>query len=362
MKPKAKRFEVVDAEPGLYLIVQPSGRRTWAVRYRFESKSQKLTLGPIARLAAVERTRAALADVAIGINPARAKDEPAASVMAAMKRYREQHVSTLREGTRKYVERTLDQLAEALDHGRRPLASVRRADVIAFIDKADAPSSKNLRWKVSRAFFAWCESKDLIEASAGRGIKRPVKETRRERVLSDEELAAVWRAADAATDARHGRLVKMLILTGSRRHEMSELRWSEVKADAIELPGERTKNATPHRVPLTRTMRAVIEACPRSGDYVFGGEYAVTNSDRVTKSLHGLDDLPHWTLHDLRRSAATGMARLGVPVATVEKCLNHRSGTFSGIVSVYQTYDFRREVADAFELWSKHIEKLYLRS
>jgi integrase len=134
-----------------------------------------------------------------------------------------------------------------------------KKDVIAFIDKAmkRGPSAGVTAWKVAKAFFAWCESREDDFASPARSIRKPAKERSRERVLDDAELKLTWEAAEAASGAA-GALIKLLILSGARRNEMTELARDEIGADAIELPGERTKNGLTHAVPITPMIRRVL--------------------------------------------------------------------------------------------------------
>jgi integrase len=154
-----------------------------------------------------------------------------------------------------------------------------------------------------------------------------------------------------------GALVKLLILTGAHRNEITELPRDEIKTEAIELPSERTRNATPHTLPLTPMMRRVLETLPRTGKFVLNG------TDRPFGDHSGAKEkiapaIRPWTLHDLRRSFASGLQRLGVAPHIVELALNHRSGTFSGVAGIYQRHRYAKEVRDAFELWSEHIETL----
>jgi integrase len=142
------------------------------------------------------------------------------------------------------------------------------------------------------------------------------------------------------------------------------MRWSELDlaGKAWMLPKERTKNNQAHAVPLSRQAVEILEKAPRFvGEFVFtlDGETLATGFGRAKTRLDAaLPGAPHWTLHDLRRSVATSMARLGVALPTVEKVLNHRSGSFRGIVGVYQRHDYASEMRAALELWGAHIDRL----
>jgi integrase len=363
-KAKAARVEIADAVlPGLYLIVQPTGAKSWAVRYRVGRRTRKLTLPgryPVLSLAkAREAARLALESVTTGADPAAAKQAgtPADDTLAAyIALYREKHVSRLRPGTAANTNRELEHMQDAWPG--RTLRSISKKDIVTVIDKAmkRGPSAGVTAWKVAKAFFAWCEAREDDFASPARSIRKPAKEKSRERVLDDGELKLTWEAADREGGPA-GALVKMLILTGARRNEITELSRDEIKAEAIELPGERTKNGLPHTIPLTPMIRGLLEALPRTGKFVINGRDQPFGDhsgakEKITPAIRS------WTLHDLRRSFASGLQRLGVAPHIVELALNHRSGTFSGVAGIYQRHRYAKEVRDAFELWSQHIDVL----
>jgi integrase len=365
-KARAARVEIPDAVlPGLYLIVQPSGVKSWAVRYRVGRRSRKLTLAgryPAVTLAkARQAARTALESLAVGADPATAKRQgtPADDTLAAhIALYREKHVSTVRAGTAANINRELENMQDAWPG--RSLRSISKKDVVAFIDKAmnRGPSAGVTAWKVAKAFFAWSEAREDDFASPARSIRKPAKEKSRDRVLDDAELKLTWEAADAAGGAA-GALVKLLILSGARRNEMTELARDEIAADAIELPADRTKNGLPHTIPITPMMRRVFDTVPATGRFVLNG------ADRPFGDHSGAKEkvapaMRPWTFHDLRRSFASGLQRLGVAPHIVELTLNHRSGTFSGVAGIYQRHRYAKEVREAFELWSKHIEALII--
>ena len=363
-KAKAARVEIADAVlPGLYLIVQPTGAKSWAVRYRMGLRTRKLTLPgryPVLSLAkARDAARMALESVTVGADPAAAKHAgtPADDTLAAYTAlYREKHVSRLRPGTAANTNRELEHMQDAWPG--RTLQSISKKDVVAVIDKAmkRGPSAGVMAWKVAKAFFGWCEAREDDFASPARSIRKPAKEKSRERVLDDNELALTWAAADH-DGGPAGALVKLLILTGARRNEITELSRDEIKAEAIELPGERTKNGLPHTIPLTPLMRRILETLPGTGKFVLNGQDRPFGDHSGAKEKIAPAIRP-WTLHDLRRSFASGLQRLGVAPHIVELALNHRSGTFSGVAGIYQRHRYAKEVRDAFDLWSQHIETL----
>jgi integrase len=360
----SRRIELPDAgKPGLYLVIQPTGARSWAYRYRFGGQPRKLTIGayPKVTLAmAHDAADKANDEVLHGRDPSARKRGGASAddtLATQIELYRQRHVASLRESTRAYIIPILKRMQD--EWPGRVLHSINKSDVVRFIDKAltkRGPSASVLHWKVCKAFFAWVEAREDDFASPARSIKKPAKEKSRDRVLDDDELSAVWQAADV-TGGSAGALTKLLILTGCRRGEITHLEWQEITERAIELPSERTKNAHPHMIPLTDTMRRVLAALPKTGNYALNG------SDRPMGDHSGGKEkirtrIRHWTFHDLRRSFASGLQRLGVAPHIVELCLNHRSGTFRGVAGIYQRHRYTKEVKEAFELWSEHIEAL----
>jgi integrase len=184
------------------------------------------------------------------------------------------------------------------------------------------------------------------------GIACPVEANRRERVLSDDEIAKLWRAVEG--DPFEG-MVRLLILTGARRSEISQLRWTEILEDAIHLPAERTKTGQPRIVPLSPQAAAIIAGATRNGAYVFGGKKAWSAAKVRIDAATGINE--PWVVHDIRRSVATKMQKLGISLQVVEAILGH-VGTRAGIVGVYQVYDYLEEKQAALEAWGAHVARL----
>ncbi len=340
VKPQGKRLEIADAkEPGLYLIIQSTGKKSWAARTRnAEGKSKKIGLGkyptiPLAMARAEARKR--LQRAKFGYD----SDETFADAVAE---FELKHVPKLRPSTALYTRRVLARALKAWPD--RPLASIARRDVIAVIDDAAmtrGPAEANTSWKVLGKFFRWCEGRDKIQISPKRGIERPHREIERDRVLTDAELVKVWNAS--------GPFVRMLILTGCRRNEIAALSWSEISSGAINLPASRTKTGVAHKVPLTELMKATLP--PKRGRYV------MTSTDKPLSpgSIKPKVAIAPWTLHDLRRSFASGLGRLGVAPHIIERCLNHK---VKGVARIYNRHQYEADCAAAWRLWSDHLTAL----
>jgi integrase len=217
---------------------------------------------------------------------------------------------------------------------------------------------------VLRRMCAWAVARGSIAVSPCGGIPAPSAEKPRDRVLSDDELRAVWLGADSLGQP-YTAFVKVLALTGQRRGEVAGMTWREIDLDNClwTIPKERVKNGSEHVVPLAPQAIAILRLVPERANsglvFTLTGRHAIASTS-VRPRLDRLmpDGGAPWVLHDLRRTFASGCARLGVAIHVVERLLNHRSGTFGGIVSVYQKHDFANEQRAAVEVWARHVEAL----
>jgi integrase len=271
-----------------------------------------------------------------------------------------------RHAKKKYRPKTLygvTRYLNTLDRwgGSRKLDAVARADIRSLLDGIDAPVAANRTHAVLKTFFNWCVENDLIAHSPVTGMRAPHRETPRDRVLTDDELRAVWLAAEKEGFPL-GTIIQLLILTGQRRGEVTGMRWFELDlsgAGLWTLPRERTKNDRRHEVPLSKQATAILNAVPRIGDCEFVFTLNGISPSNNFKAVPRLDvGIAPWTLHDLRRTAASGMAKLGVSLAVIEKVLNHKGGSFGGIVGVYQRHEFAEEKREALQRWADYVEQL----
>jgi len=378
VKPGNTRREIPDAGcQGLYLIVQAgTGRRSWAVRYRYRGKTRKLTLDGFVTLAvARQRCTAALQQLEEGIDPAAAKFE--AETLAAQadaekrKNAVEQLAARFLEQQRKRLRpNTLGQVSHVLSTyvlpkwAGRNVSDVRRRDIIDLVeDIADErPVMANRTLACLSRFFNWLCERDVIEASPCAGVKRPGREQARDRVLDGNEIASLWKACQQV-GGPSAASVQLMLLLGQRRGEIVGMRRSEVEGDLWRIPASRMKGRVEHVVPLPTRALALIEAQPIIGDsgfvFTISGRAPVNDPVALKRALdkHMQPKRP-WVFHDIRRSVASGMASLDVPVEAIEKILAHRSGTFRGIVGIYQRHGYVPQMRAALERWSEHVEQL----
>jgi integrase len=395
----ASRQEIPDGLlPGLYLVRQPSKAMSWAVRYRSAGKPRKVTIGAYPAIdlkAARDLGRKALRAAAEGRDPAGEKQEAkgeAKRQAAEEKRserdlfenvaveFMKRHaVKNTREGSFLETARILGlKLTDAnqwdetgngviAEWKGRKVQDITRRDVNTLLDAIvdrGAPIMANRTLAAVRKLLNWCVSRDVIESSPATLIELPRKENSRKRVLTDDELRLVWNAADA-DGYPFGPIVKLMALLGQRENEIARMRWDELDLDGKlwTLPGSRTKNDEPHTVPLPDAAIAIFKALPRiksKEDFAFAGHqgkpptafsHAKRRMEEAIAAANNGKQIPNWVFHDLRRTMVSGMARLRIALPVIEKVVNHKSGTFRGIVSVYQHHDFATEKRDALNAW-----------
>jgi integrase len=272
----------------------------------------------------------------------------------------------------------------------RQLAEISRRDIaacLATIEAASGPASRNRARTCLSAFFTFAIAEGHAEANPVQGTGKAPGASR-DRCLSDAELAAVWRSLPTGI---YGDIVRLLLMTGQRRQEIGGLRWSEVNfADRmITLPAERCKNGRSHTIPLSEPALAILTArhstarhsvarhsvslsrdpshSPNGNGSPNGNAELVFGNGRNGFNAWGdgklaldrrLPAMPPFVIHDIRRSVASGMARIGVNLPVIEKILNHVSGSFAGIVGVYQRHDFADEKRAALEKWATHLSTI----
>lgn len=385
LKPGPTRREVADGHTrGLYLVLQPSGAASWAVRYRdLAGKGVKFTIGsyPAIRLPDARKLASeALTKVARGENPAAAKRKAREAAKAEARRetdlvenvvalFVERHAKVRTRDWRE-TERLLLKNVVPIWKGRR-LGEIGRADVHSLLEKIldrGAPVSANRTFTQLRRMCRFAIERGIIDRSPCEGLSLPSAEKPRDRVLSDDELGLLWKAAEGL-GYPFGPIVQLLALTGQRKSEIAEGRWSEIDLDAglWSLPASRVKNKRAHGVPLSPQATAILHTLPRieKCELIFTttSETAVSGFSRAKKALdeaiaemNGGEAIADWTIYDIRRSVASGLARIGVDLVVIERTLNHVSGSFAGIVETYQRHKFKSQMRDALERWARHVE------
>jgi integrase len=399
MKPDPnKRQEVADAvAPGLYLVVQPSGAKSWALRYRHHGTPRKLTLGsyPAVDVATSrELAREALKTVALGRDPAGEKKEARAAerdgsadrdlVRSRVADFIERRVKAKNKPRTAEETERLFRLHVLPEWGEHKVQSITRKDVSALLDgvaDGGAPVAANRVLAALSTFFNWLVDRGDLDASPCTRMAKPTAETSRERVLTDDELRLAWLAAEVMGYPM-GTFVQVVMLTAQRRDEVAKMTRAEINraGDLWTLPAARSKNKLPHEIPLSTAAQAILASAPRiasKSGFVFTttGETAISGyanaKERLDREMlalarRGAEEqgndpgkvkLAPWRLQqDVRRTASTIMHdRLGVAPHIVEAVLNHVSGHKAGVAGTYNRALYRDEKRAALEAWSRFI-------
>jgi integrase len=385
------RREIADSLlPGLYFVIEQtpkSGRdkdagRSWAARYRspLNGKPAKFRLGPFPTVGvskARDLCRDALTHVAAGRDPRNVKADAIAAqveakkaaeieagntVNAAWAEYDQRHlIGKCRPGTRSRFKQDAVHWLPKL--GPKTLRAVTKKDCLDVIDDSMSrgPSAANTTLTVLSSFFGFCVERDMLEKSPTMGIKKPSEYRPRERALTDDEIKIFWAGCERM-GGTFGKLLQLLLLLPFRRGELARMKFGNIKGRTIYLEAERSKNHAAHALYLPDQALAIINSLPkfRNCDWIFStnGDAPSGNFSAAKAKVDKLAPLPHWTIHDLRRSCTTGLARIGVSPIVADKLLNHKRGELSAIAAIYQKHDFAKECEDALTRWADHVSAL----
>ena len=363
--------------PGFGLRVTATGGKSWICKTRVGTKQVFETVGPLARIPKVDDARKlareSMAKAAAGENPVaqrRERERTAAATTFRLiaVRYVERHAKKhTKPTTWKELQRQLD--VDVFPHWRdRAIASITRRDVADLLDgieRRGSPVQANRTLARLKTLFAWAVQEEIIENDPTARVEKVVKERARDRVLGDNEISLLWAACDGL-DYPFGVMGKLLLLTAQRRDEVAGMRWAELDLPnrLWVIPRERAKNDRAHTVHLNDLAIEVLQAVPRIAET----EYVLTTTGNspisgYTKAKAAIDrrmgdGLESWVFHDLRRTAATGMAKLNIPPHVVDRILNHVSGEIRGVAAVYNRHSYDAERQAALEAWGRYIQAL----
>jgi integrase len=346
--------------------------KSWTLQYRHGGRKPRIKLGDYAVLSVEQartQARKILGRVANGEDPASdrrdRRDKDAHTLKATAAAY-------LAAKTPDWAERTAVETERYLADSRyfgpllgMAIDTISLKDVaarIVVIQRERGNATANRARSVLGSFFSWCMKMGLCSSNPCIGSINPPT-ARRERVLSDDELARVWRAC---RDDDHGRCVRLVILLGARRQEIGSMSWPEFSdldgpQPTWTLPANRSKNKRAHELPMLPMALAIVKSAPHmaSRDYLFGTRAnGFVRWSGGKKEIDERSGVQNWTTHDLRRTTATRLGDLGVQPHVVEQILNHQSGHKGGIAGVYNQSTYQREVLAALALWEDHIRTL----
>jgi integrase len=389
LRAHSERYEISDPGcQGLRICVFPSGKLSFVLRFRYRGVSKKLTLGPVllhrsngegepdtppelgtplSLAAARELATKALRQARSGTDPAAAKQRQRQEQLAA-------ESDTLQAVAQEYLRRvgpklrTLDQRKADLDLlcasalGRLPIREIRRGQYTRVFDHVadhNGPVRADRVLSATKTLLAWhAERSDFISPLGRGGRRTSILERARTRVLSDDELRALWLAAEQ--DQRlFGAYVRFLLLTATRRSEAAGFQRSELSADGKTwtIPALRCKTKRDVVLPLSKAAQKIIAAQPLLGDFIFSatGKNPLGDFTRRKAAFDQLSGVGGYGLHDLRRTSRTLLSRAGVNSDTAERCLGH---TLTGVRAVYDQHPYIEEMRDAFERLSALIERI----
>jgi integrase len=357
--------------PGFGLRVR-NNRGSWIVQYQLGGKSKRLTLGSTDALTYKEaRTgwigadgtkrpgaERILLDAKDGHDysavRARRHHENSKTLGAIIGRYLEDKRARVRDRTFIEIERYLTEQWRPLHD--LPLASINREAVaaqVSVIAKNNGNTTANRARSTLSALYAWAIGEGIANLNPVWGSNKREEGPPRDRVLTDAEIVKIW---NTAPDSNYGRIIKLLLLTACRREEIGGLKWSEINDGVITLPKHRAKNGVEHVIPLPDLAIDILAGIERHGDYVFGARNSPFSGWSKAKPVFDAAlNIAPWVLHDLRRTAATKMADLGVQPHIVEAVLNHVGGHKAGVAGIYNKAQYFAEKKAALATWASHI-------
>jgi integrase len=373
LKPSTERREVPDpGQANLYIIVQPSGRRRYAVRYRFAGKPKKLTLDRGLSLAEARvQAAAAMAKVDKGIDPAgEKKTEKDRAAIAAENTLRAVAVNYMKIAGNKLRSATSRQ--SILDRqilprlGNMPMTSIERDDVIKVLDRVEVesgPRAADMALAIMRKVFNWHETRtNKFRTPLVRGMARlKPTERARKRVLTDDEIRQVWAACEDKRLGLFGPGVRLLLLTGARRNEVAHMQRSELVGTVWTLPAARSKTKDEVVRPLSPAAMAIIADVPQivGSRFVFStdGTRPLRLDAKRKSLLDKISGTTGWTIHDLRRTARTLLGRARVQYDIGEQCLGHKLQ--GGLIrETYDRHDYLAERAEAFAALAAQLDRI----
>jgi integrase len=341
---------------GFGVRVGTTGRKSFFVGTRINGRYKRITLKPPYDLLSLAdarvKAKAIMSDAHAGIGPElRKKREEKGTFGAVAKSFMQDYAKNHR--TRDEMQRIIDRyLAEWHE---RQISEITRGEIkeLLRVKARTAPIMANRIKALVSKIFTWALKEEIIEASPALSLDPPggsEKDRERTRTLSADEIRLVWNSFDKL-GYPWGPLFKMLIITGQRCGEVGGMKWSEIADDGWHVPNERAKSGRGHLIPLSSLAREILDEVPEIGELVFRTRLGSWSwaKERVDAKI------PHWRLHDLRRTFATQLRSLGVDRVVVSKLLNHAE---AGVTKIYDRYAADPEKAAAMDRWANRLREI----
>jgi integrase len=366
--PEASKDRVIHwdaSQPSFGLVVTATGHKSFVVQYRVGHQSRRMHLKSGLKLAAAKREAAKfLGDVARGRDPLAEKRKAATAGADTFKSIADAYIK--REGgLRSMAEREAILKRHVFPKlGARPIGEIRRSEIVKLLDKIDdesGPSAADHTLAVIRRIMSWHASRsDDFRSPIVRGMSRTKpRERARQRILTDDEIRAVWEAAEAPGGGLFGPFVQFLLTTAARRTEVSHMRRAEVDAGVWTIPQERYKTGSELAIPLSELAMRALDRLPKigRGNFMFtsDGDHPFSGYSKAKARFDKQCGVSDWTLHDLRRTARSFMSRVGVSADVAERCLGH---VIAGVCGTYDRHAYFDEKKRAFEALASLIERI----
>jgi integrase len=367
LKPSPLQYDIWDSHTPGFGVRVGATRKTFCALTRVDGKVKRITLGHYPAIGLAEARRAAsqtLIDAQQGIAPAERKRvieeervEQQSTFGAVAEKFLKEHCANLR--SRNEIRCKIE--VELFPHWReRQIESITRNDikVLAYSKAADHPVAGNRLLTLIGTIFGFATEEGYIQASPAIRIKHIGKEQERERVLTESEIAIVWDAMQRL-GYPFGKLLQMSLVTAQRKGEVRAMRWRDISDNGWLIPAEHFKTGRSHHVMLSGLAREILESIPQNGQYVFHARFDAPfwGWNKGKQNLDSLcaEPVGHWTIHDLRRTAATHMRGLGTDRFVVSKILGHCEG---GVTHIYDRHSADKEKLAALELWAHKLRSI----
>jgi integrase len=357
----ADRSEIIvfdEMLPGFGIRIRKGGSRRYVYQYKIGDINRRFTFKEADVIRARRAAERLAAQVTLGADPALDKTTAHSAAGDTFKRCLERYLSRP-QGRRRNT--TIDAVRRHLLLNLQPIhhLHLKKIDRRRVAEELSRITAENGAVQANRTrtsligFLRWCVGEGYLDTNVAIQTNRN-EETPRSRVLTDVEIGAVWQVGRGEI----GDILKLLLLTALRRDEIGGLRWSEIDFDkrVINIPGSRMKNHRPHCIPLTDAAITILRSRPRVRECVFGlNGIGYSGWSQAKLRIDEAAQIAPWTFHDLRRTAATRMAELGVMPHVVEAVLGHVSGFRSGVAGVYNHATYEPEKRRALEVWEQHL-------
>jgi integrase len=368
LKPPVEREDFRDrGTRGLQLRSSPSGVKTFSFVFRLGSKMGRATLGrypdvdlKFARTKADEFRKL----VSQGIDPRsekRAKRRLQEMTVELMVHEFIQTYAKPKNSSWKQAESNL-RLYLSNFYGTQPISEVTRADIHQILDDLiarDKQTAANRALAHIRKFFGWLVERGYLNHSPADHIKPRHKESERHRVLSDAEIKAIWDAAKSMSGP-YSAWLKLLLLCGQRRVETASMRRSQIIDGSWHLSATDTKNKQPHIIPLpNQAQRLVDQLIEKEGNFLIksgrNGDRPVNGFSKAKLQMDRLSGVENWKFHDLRRTVATNLTKLGIDRLILQKIINHSE---RGVTQIYDRYSYMDEKREALQKWADRLDEI----